>query len=79
MGRRMHATAANLIERVLPPQTDGFTLHAATRAGALVPIGRETLLRCVLRAPMRRCPRALKLAGDDQKGNERRPVAITFL
>jgi Putative transposase len=28
---------------------DGFTLHAATRAGALFPAGREALLRYVLR------------------------------
>jgi hypothetical protein len=31
---------------------DGFTLHAATRAGALHPGGREALLRYVLRPPI---------------------------
>ena len=31
---------------------DGFTLHAATRAGALDPAGREALLRYVLRPPI---------------------------
>jgi hypothetical protein len=31
---------------------DGFTLHAATRAGALDPLGREALLRYVLRPPV---------------------------
>ena len=31
---------------------DGFTLHAATRAGALDPTGREALLRYVLRPPV---------------------------
>jgi hypothetical protein len=31
---------------------DGFTLHAATRAGALHPAGREALLRYVLRPPV---------------------------
>jgi len=31
---------------------DGFTLHAATRAGALHPAGREALLRYVLRPPL---------------------------
>jgi hypothetical protein len=41
----MNATAANLIERVSP-------LHAATRAGALDPAGREALLRRVLRPPV---------------------------
>jgi len=30
----------------------GFTLHAATRAGALDPAGRERLLRYVLRPPV---------------------------
>jgi hypothetical protein len=30
---------------------DGFTLHAATRAGALDPSGREVLLRYVLTLP----------------------------
>jgi hypothetical protein len=31
---------------------DGFTLHAATRVGALDPAGREALLRYVLRPPI---------------------------
>jgi len=31
---------------------DGFALHAATRAGALHPAGREALLRYVLRPPV---------------------------
>jgi len=31
---------------------DGFTLHAATRAGALDPAGREALQRYVLRPPV---------------------------
>jgi hypothetical protein len=31
---------------------DGFTLHAATRAGALDSSGREALLRYVLRPPI---------------------------
>jgi hypothetical protein len=31
---------------------DGFTLHAATRAGALHLAGREALLRYVLRPPL---------------------------
>jgi len=31
---------------------DGFTLHAATRAGALDPAGREALVRYVLRPPV---------------------------
>jgi len=37
-----------------PPCTslDGFTLHAATRAGALHPAGREALLRYVLGPPV---------------------------
>jgi hypothetical protein len=31
---------------------DGFTLHAATRAGALDPAGREAQLRYLLRPPV---------------------------
>ena len=31
---------------------DGFTLHAATRAGALDPAGREALVHYVLRPPV---------------------------
>ena len=34
----------------------GFTLHAATRAGALDLAGREALLRYVLRPPARSLP-----------------------
>jgi Putative transposase len=44
--------------------TDGFTLHAATRAGALDAAGREALLRYVLRRPLaqerlEQCPHGL--------------------
>ena len=38
---------------------DGFTLHAATRAGALDVAGREALLRYVLRPPSRSSPYCL--------------------
>ena len=39
-------------DKPLCASLDGFTLHAATRAGALDPAGREALLRyvCVLRS-----------------------------
>jgi hypothetical protein len=37
---------------------DGFTRHAATRAGALDQAGREALLRYVLRPPIAGAPRA---------------------
>jgi hypothetical protein len=39
-------------DKPLCASLDGFTLHAATRAGALHPGGREALLRYVLRPPM---------------------------
>jgi hypothetical protein len=39
-------------DRPLCASLDGFTLHAATRAGALHPGGREALLRYVLRPPI---------------------------
>jgi hypothetical protein len=39
-------------DKPLCASLDGFTLHAATRAGAFHPAGRETLLRYVLRPPI---------------------------
>jgi hypothetical protein len=39
-------------DKPLCASLDGFTLHAATRAGALDPSGREALLRYVLRPPV---------------------------
>ena len=39
-------------DKPLCASREGFTLHAATRAGALHPAGRETLLRYVLRPPV---------------------------
>src|SRR4029453_11347082 len=39
-------------DKPLCASLDGFTLHAATRAGALDPTGREALLRYVLRPPV---------------------------
>ena len=39
-------------DKPLCASLDGFTLHAATRAGALDAIGREALLRYVLRPPI---------------------------
>jgi hypothetical protein len=39
-------------EKPLCASLDGFTLHAATRAGALDAAGREALLRYVLRPPL---------------------------
>jgi hypothetical protein len=39
-------------DKPLCASLDGFTLHAATRAGALHPAGREALLRYVLRPPI---------------------------
>ena len=39
-------------DKPLGSSLDGFTLHAATRAGALCPAGREALLRYVLRPPV---------------------------
>jgi hypothetical protein len=46
-------TAAPLgYDKPLCVSLDGFTLHAATRAGALHQSGREALLRYVLRPPI---------------------------
>src|SRR3954449_4645033 len=39
-------------DKPLCASKDGFTLHAATRAGALDTAGREALLRYVLRPPI---------------------------
>jgi Putative transposase len=39
-------------DKPLCASLDGFTLHAATRAGALDPVGREALLRYILRPPL---------------------------
>ena len=39
-------------DKPLSASLDGFTLHAATRAGALDQAGREALLRYVLRPPV---------------------------
>jgi hypothetical protein len=39
-------------DKALCASLDGFTLHAATRAGALHPAGREALLRYALRPPI---------------------------
>jgi hypothetical protein len=39
-------------DKPLCTSLDGFTLHAATRAGALDVAGREALLRYVLRPPL---------------------------
>ena len=39
-------------DKPLCASLDGFTLHAATRAGGLHPAGREALLRYVLRPPV---------------------------
>jgi hypothetical protein len=39
-------------DKPLCASLDGFTLHAATRAGALHPAGREAWLRYVLRPPV---------------------------
>ena len=39
-------------DKPLCASQDNFTLHAATRAGALDASGREALLRCVLRPPI---------------------------
>ena len=43
---------ALLYDKPLCASLDGFTLHAATRAAALDPAGREALLRYVLRPPI---------------------------
>jgi hypothetical protein len=39
-------------DKPLCASLDGFTLHAATRAGAMDDLGREALLRYVLRPPV---------------------------
>ena len=39
-------------DKPLCASLDAFTLHAATRAGAIHPAGREALLRYVLRPPI---------------------------
>jgi hypothetical protein len=44
--------SALAFDKPLCASLDGFTLHAATRAGALDVIGREALLRYVLRPPL---------------------------
>jgi Transposase zinc-binding domain/Putative transposase len=46
------APSALRFDKPLCTALDGFTLHAATRAGALDVIGREALLRYVLRPPI---------------------------
>ena len=46
------APQALAYDKPLCASLDGFTLHAATRAGALDPAGREALLRYVLRPPV---------------------------
>jgi hypothetical protein len=43
---------ALVYDKPLCASLDGFTLHAATRAGALDPAGREALLHYVLRPPV---------------------------
>lgn len=53
-GRGLTALAPRALAYDKPPcaSIDGFTLHAATRAGALDAEGREALLRYVLRPPL---------------------------
>jgi hypothetical protein len=46
------ATRALAFDKPLCASLDGFTLHAATRAGALDTAGREALLRYILRPPI---------------------------
>jgi hypothetical protein len=46
--------SALALDKPLCVSLDGFTLHAATRAGALDTAGREALLRYVLRPRSRR-------------------------
>ena len=46
------APSALSFDKPLCAALDGFTLHAATRAGALDMPGREALLRYVLRPPL---------------------------
>ena len=50
--RAPRAACALAYDKPLCASLDGFTLHAATRAGALDPAGREALLRYVLRPPV---------------------------
>jgi hypothetical protein len=50
-------------DRPLCASLDGFTLHAATRAGAFHPAGREALLRYVLRPPLAQERLELRPAG----------------
>jgi hypothetical protein len=45
-------TRALAFDKPLTASLDGFTLHAATRAGALDTAGREALLRYILRPPV---------------------------
>ena len=49
---KLHALA---YDKPLCASLDGFTLHAATRAGGLDAEGREALLRYVLRGPRPGC------------------------
>jgi hypothetical protein len=51
-GRRAPEQGALGYDKPLCVSLDGFTLHAATRAGALDPSGREALLRYVPRPPI---------------------------
>ena len=46
------ASRALAFDKPLCASLDGFTLHAATRAGALDTRGREALLRYILRPPI---------------------------
>jgi Putative transposase/Transposase zinc-binding domain len=46
------ATRALAFDKPLCTSLDGFTLHAATRAGSLDTAGREALLRYILRPPI---------------------------
>jgi hypothetical protein len=46
------ASRALALDKPLCASLDGFTLHAATRAGALDTDGRESLLRYILRPPI---------------------------
>lgn len=46
------AAPALTFDKPLCAALDGFTLHAATRAGALDAAGREALLKYVLRPPI---------------------------
>src|SRR4051812_49244395 len=46
------ASRALAFDKPLCASLDGFTLHAATRAGAFDTAGREALLRYILRPPI---------------------------